>query len=335
MPILPRTGFGRAVPVIALVATSVLSMGRATATDIEVLREQAQTLGQRVTSLEVELRHLNGKSAELKADMEITSRRIGLLELQKHELGAAKDEAMNRYVTRAVEAYKEGPTARVELVLSSATMSELLTIAVAQTRAADRDARSLKDLMRAETWVQAKQDEIDDRQIELAATAARIDTVTSEMSSTVEERRAVLDQIVEQIAEIEQQARLAAAASASPDETLLEKLAPSGPAPGVPDGFAGTGVRFEGIASWYGPGFEGNHTANGDVFDPDLYTAASRDLPLGTWLYVTHEGRGVVVLVNDRGPFIEGRILDLSQAAAEAIGITGLGWIEAEILIKT
>lgn len=335
MPILPRTGLGRAMPVVALVATTALSMGRATATDIEALREQAQTLGARVTGLEQELQDLNGKSAELKAAMEITSRRIGLLELQKHDLGAAKDEAMGRYVARAVEAYKEGPTARVELVLSSKTMSELLTIAVAQARAADRDARSFNDLLSAEASVQTKQDEIDSKQIELAATAARINSITSEMQATVNERRAVLDQIIEQITEIEEQARLAAAASASPDETLLAKLAPSGPAPGVPDGFAATGVRFEGISSWYGPGFEGNRTANGDVFDPDLYTAASRDLPLGTWLYVTHGGRGVVVLVNDRGPFIEGRILDLSQAAAEAIGISGLGWIEAEILIKT
>ncbi len=89
-----------------------------------------------------------------------------------------------------------------------------------------------------------------------------------------------------------------------------------------------------GLASWYGPGFEGNPTANGDIFDPDLFTAASRDLPFGTWLFVTHNGRGVVVLVNDRGPYIDDRVLDLSQAAAEAIGITGLGWIEAEILLK-
>jgi rare lipoprotein A len=51
-------------------------------------------------------------------------------------------------------------------------------------------------------------------------------------------------------------------------------------------------------------------------------------------LFVTHGSRGVVVLVNDRGPYIDDRVLDLSQAAAEAIDITGLGWIEAELLIK-
>ena len=119
-----------------------------------------------------------------------------------------------------------------------------------------------------------------------------------------------------------------------PDIALL---AGSGPSADIPDGYVGTGVAFEGLASWYGPGFEGNNTASGDVFDSSLYTAASKDLPLGTWLFVQRLGRGVVVLVNDRGPYVGDRILDLSHAAAEAIGLTGpgVGWVGAEIVVKT
>ena len=109
----------------------------------------------------------------------------------------------------------------------------------------------------------------------------------------------------------------------------------SGPSNGIPEGFATTGVSFEGIASWYGPGFEGNPTASGQIFDPSLYTVASKELPLGTWLYVEHAGRGVVVLVNDRGPYVGDRILELSAPAARAIGISGLGWVRAEIIIRT
>ena len=101
------------------------------------------------------------------------------------------------------------------------------------------------------------------------------------------------------------------------EPAFLDLLQPSGPSAGIPDGFVGTGVTFEGIASWYGPGFEGNHTASGDIFDSALFTAASKTLPLGTWLYVEHHGRGVVVFVNDRGPYVEDRILDLSEAAAK------------------
>jgi rare lipoprotein A len=80
---------------------------------------------------------------------------------------------------------------------------------------------------------------------------------------------------------------------------------------------------------------EGNPTASGQIFDPDLYTAASRDLPLGSWLYVTHAGRGVVVRVNDRGPYVGDRVVDLSRAAARSIGITGLGWVSCEVLVRT
>jgi rare lipoprotein A (peptidoglycan hydrolase) len=141
------------------------------------------------------------------------------------------------------------------------------------------------------------------------------------------------------ISELEAQARAAATVSAAAQnidvgDELLKILQPAGPAQDIPEGFASTGVTFEGIASWYGPGFEGNPTASGQIFDPSLYTAASKELPLGSWLHVSHQGRGVVVLVNDRGPYVEGRILDLSHAAAQAIGITGLGWVKATILVK-
>lgn len=93
----------------------------------------------------------------------------------------------------------------------------------------------------------------------------------------------------------------------------------------------------EGYASWYGggDGFAGKPTASGEIFDPSQLTAAHRTLPLGTWLEVENleNHRKVVVKVNDRGPFIRGRILDLSQAAAERIGMIGQG--TAEVRIRT
>jgi rare lipoprotein A len=80
------------------------------------------------------------------------------------------------------------------------------------------------------------------------------------------------------------------------------------------------------VASWYGPGLEGNLTASGEVFDPyNEYTAAHPNLPMGTDLLVSYGGESVVVRVNDRGPYAGGRDLDLSQAAAEEIGLTAVG----------
>ncbi len=89
-----------------------------------------------------------------------------------------------------------------------------------------------------------------------------------------------------------------------------------------PYGVAGDQVM---IASYYGYAHAGNLTASGVPFDPEGYTAAHRTLPFGTPLLVSHGGSSVVVIVNDRGPHIDGRDLDLSQAAAETIGLTGPG----------
>jgi rare lipoprotein A len=83
----------------------------------------------------------------------------------------------------------------------------------------------------------------------------------------------------------------------------------------------------EGLASWYGPGFEGRSTASGEPFDSGQLTAAHRSLPFGTMVEVTNleSGASVVVRINDRGPFEPTRIIDLSQAAAEAIGMLSAG----------
>jgi rare lipoprotein A len=80
-----------------------------------------------------------------------------------------------------------------------------------------------------------------------------------------------------------------------------------------------------GLASWYGPGFEGLPTASGEPYDPYSYTAAHKTMPLGTDLVVSYGGRSVQVTVNDRGPYVGSRELDLSQGAAETIGLTHAG----------
>ena len=84
-----------------------------------------------------------------------------------------------------------------------------------------------------------------------------------------------------------------------------------------------------GAASWYGPGFHGRKTASGERFNTHALTAAHRSFPFGTRVKVTNErtGRAVVVRINDRGPYAHGRIIDLSQASARAIGISGTGQV--------
>ncbi len=90
---------------------------------------------------------------------------------------------------------------------------------------------------------------------------------------------------------------------------------------------AATAGAQTGVASWYGPGFAGRRTANGEVFDPSQLTAAHRELPFNTLVRVVNEtnGKSVVVRINDRGPFKGGRVIDLSRAGAEAIDMIGSG----------
>lgn len=89
----------------------------------------------------------------------------------------------------------------------------------------------------------------------------------------------------------------------------------------------------EGIASYYGERFAGNTTASGDVFDPESFTAAHPSLPFGSRVRVhrVDESASVVVRINDRGPYAGDRIIDLSRAAAEEIGMVEDGVVEVRL----
>ncbi len=88
----------------------------------------------------------------------------------------------------------------------------------------------------------------------------------------------------------------------------------------------------EALASWYGPGFHGSPTATGEPYDAYGYTTAHKTLPMGTELIVSYEGKSILVTVNDRGPYSGDRELDLSQGAAQALGLTqaGVDYVEVQ-----
>ncbi len=92
----------------------------------------------------------------------------------------------------------------------------------------------------------------------------------------------------------------------------------------------------QGTASWYGPGFYGNRTANGEIYRPGTLTAAHRTLPFGTRVRVTNlnNGRTTVVRINDRGPFVGNRVIDLGHGAAQEVGLvsSGLAPVRLEVL---
>ena len=96
------------------------------------------------------------------------------------------------------------------------------------------------------------------------------------------------------------------------------------------------GEKFRGIASWYGPNFHGKRTSNGEIYNMYKYTAAHKTLPMNTMVKVTNlrNHKSTIVRINDRGPFVSNRIIDLSYAAAKDIGMVGTGTapVELEVL---
>jgi len=114
---------------------------------------------------------------------------------------------------------------------------------------------------------------------------------------------------------------------------------PSAPSAGAAESLPGfnAGWSEEGIASWYGgdDGFEGKPTASGEIYDSSLLTAAHRELPLGTLVEVWNpeNGKTVRVRINDRGPFLKGRIIDLSRAAAGRLDLIGPGTGRVHLLV--
>ncbi len=133
-------------------------------------------------------------------------------------------------------------------------------------------------------------------------------------------------------------ARIAAAKPPTP----AQKPAPVA-AVDAPSSYSVRGVSFSpeagrtydetGIASWYGPGFHGKPTANGEIFDQEAMTAAHPTLPLPSLVQVVNlkNGQEVVLRVNDRGPFIEGRMIDVSRRAAEILGFEAAGQTQVRV----
>lgn len=119
----------------------------------------------------------------------------------------------------------------------------------------------------------------------------------------------------------------------APEPVAPELVAP--PAPPKPVGPVVVSTH-SGEASWYGPGFYGNRTASGEVFRRGTMTAAHRTLPFGTKVRVTNlwNGRRAVVRINDRGPFIGHRVIDLGHGAAQELGLTssGVAQVKLEVL---
>lgn len=266
-------------------------------------------------------------------------------------LADARDDAQRRLDARARLVYMRtapDPVAGLTRRLAAPALRRLVTRGAAAALATDRSL--LRGLAEQSAQARALQERSDALQrglraqaapvlaaqerarallaaAEQAATAARAAGVAAALA----QQRARLDAVSASVTAALTPAQTARSRAAQQDQApLLARLAAAGS--GYPEGYRPTGQLLTGVASWYGPGFVGRPTASGAPYDPELPTCAARELPLGTVLRVSRAGRATSCLVNDRGPYVGDRVLDLSRAGSRALGYDGLAAVSAEVL---
>ena len=264
-------------------------------------------------------------------------------EARQRSAGTALASARQHLQARAVEAYMYGLVrsaanlARPNVYLEEAFKADQQAIANLRTARATRvdavgDAESARDASRA------AQAQLESERVALEATMAHQDALDAQLQAAAAARKAAqqaqaaASQAVLDRFETDPAARNRHRVATVNQRQIMGRW-PFGPAAGVPPGLKATGQVLNGPASWYGPGFDGRPTASGAIYDQEGWTCASKELPLGTILLVSENGRQVLLLVNDRGPYVEGWILDLSHAAATALAHPGVGVVTAQVLI--
>ena len=265
--------------------------------------------------------------------------------LQEGVLQAEVAGAQSLLDNRADAIYRAGPAAFMDVLLGSTDPGDFLARQKMIEGALNQGVGDATEALGALDQIADLRAEIEERRADLAAHQAELAEIRTVMEIRLAEAEAAAREAGREIDDLlaAQEHLLQAAGIEQGFEDLiqvngelgrlLEYLGPEGGRGcEIPPDLEPIGQGFTGEASFYGDEFAGNPTAIGHPFNPDLFTAAHRTLPLPSFLHVTYQGRCATVLVNDRGPYVDGRVLDLSEAAAKYIGLPGVGIVHAEIL---
>ncbi len=267
-----------------------------------------------------------------------------LLAATRIELGRTKTV----YQGRLVRIYKNRTQSPVQILLEAESLSDFVNWALLLTRIAEQDQIAYKQAIIAAADAEYQASVLDDLKAQLVE-LQRIQRVsTEELEEALGEQHDLVARLNE--SSLQLLAARRTATKTTRREWLDGSIPIGAPIPMTvatvepysdltftvpahqPLRYVVTGQAFSAVCSWYGPGFNGRLTASGQVFNQDDFTCASRTLPFGTRLALTRGNRRIIVVVNDRGPFIAGRDLDLSKAAAEALGFSGVQTVQAEFV---
>jgi rare lipoprotein A len=257
--------------------------------------------------------------------------------------------AQDVLIRRVRLAYEQGPATALDMFFSARTPTDLLSINEFTSHAAESDLFAVSRVEQGKAELDRVRQGMAMRQAALSHQEDQVRALLDRMQAGVQLARQAALQAGIRVQSLQTTARRIAAARAR--ELRRESLLASGPVAegqarllallgpdggrgcAIPNGLRMTGQSISGDASWYGGQFAGGPTASGAPFDPSLFTAAHRTLPLGVFLRVHYNGACAIVLVNDRGPYGDyRRIIDLAQAPAQYLGL-GVGHVTADILV--
>jgi peptidoglycan hydrolase CwlO-like protein len=305
-------------------------------------------LERRLTALSLEYRLVQ-------KDLDATTVELLTSYRSSSAISARLHDAQARLDARIRAAYQMGPGLTVEFLLGARSLEDLAWMSEFAARSIGLGAGGVREVQALRRSLEGVTMRLERRQFELAAGVARLEALAKEIEGELAQGRALvassradverlearkrdLERRQREVEEVRTTAEASLTALVDPgrgvdQSDLLALLGPNeGRGCAIPEGLEMTDLRIEGISSWYGWELAGQPTASGAIFDPLLFTAANKELPLGVFLRVHYNGRCAIVLVNDRGPYHPGWVLDLSMAAADHLGL-GLGHVTAEVLV--
>lgn len=299
-----------------------------------------------------ELAAVTAHAQQLSAALDVAAQRDGGIRIAFGRLEEAKQQAQQALDARAREVYiamTPSPLGDWQSSFTDPTLTVLshrgaraaldvdkgLIDAVTEQAVAIKALQKQADAFRAGLFVQAQAVLADqDRARELYGQAKALADAAheAEIARALEAQRAALDVVSTSVTLALTPAQTARSRAALTNQApVIALLEATGS--GIPEGYTRGGQTFSGQASWYGPGFVGRPTASGAPYDPERLTCANKELPLGTVIHVSANGLEINCLVNDRGPYVGDRVLDMSRAGSRALGYSGLAQVTVEVLV--
>jgi rare lipoprotein A (peptidoglycan hydrolase) len=334
-----------------LLGASLMSSGALAAPSPETSITPGPELSEatrRALELEQMIEDQRAERIAIEERIAVTNLRIVAQQEILAEARSALVAAQDAYRTRMVGMYKSRVANPVNILFSSQSMSDFYSRILMLTRIAQRDRRAYLDAVVAAAEAEFQAAYLDDLKAQDVALRQLQRIALDEFDAALTEQRTLVARLTEEalqqlaakravIAQTRQEWR----DSSVPLDDVVEFVPVSvEPYEGVtylasehqPRRYRTLGQTGTAYCSWYGNEFHGRLTACGQVYNQNDLTCASRTLPFGTRLALTRGDRRIIVVVTDRGPFIAGRDLDLSRAAAQALGFSGLATVEVEFV---